>query len=118
MQASTSSLGLSGTPYFSLPSSYTGSLLRSYGLSLRFTTSYRGSGPPLSAPLVVLQGGGGAPLSYSPSTPLLPGVRNRVEVRLWPADWRDGEGGQVGRRLILLLLLLLLLNFLLLPLLF
>ena len=96
MQASTSSLGLSGTPYFSLPSSYTGSLLRSYGLFFRFTTSYRGSGPPHTAALVVLQGGGGASLAYFPSTPLLPGVRNKVEVRLWPGGWRDGEGRQVG----------------------
>ena len=101
--ADVSMLAVSGTPYFSLPSSHTGNLLRSYGLHLRLTTSYTGSGPAVTAPLVLLQGGGRT-LSYSPSEPLLPGSPNRVEVRLAPGRGWSGPEGPVSRAELLVML--------------
>lgn len=95
-------LGVSGTPYFSLPSSHTGNLLRSYGLSLLFSTSYSGSGRPVAAPLVVLRGGGRS-IAYTHPEPLLPGVTNQVAVRFWPGRWEGAEGAASREELVLVL---------------
>ena len=48
-------LGIQGVPYFSLPNSHIGKMLKSYGGSLRFKTSYRGEGYPMNAPIVIMK---------------------------------------------------------------
>jgi hypothetical protein len=41
-------------PYFALPPSYNGNLLKGYGGFLRYNLRYRGSGRPLRAPDVII----------------------------------------------------------------
>lgn len=54
--ANTRIAGLSSDtiPYFALPPSYSGNLLRSYGGSIRYTLRYRGGGRYLAAPDVII----------------------------------------------------------------
>jgi len=100
--SSRSELGVSGIPYFSLPPSHTGNLLKSYGLNLLFTTSYSGIGLEVDSPLVIMRGGGRS-LAYQHPESLLPGLSNQVSVRFWPGLWRGSEGVASREELLLVM---------------
>jgi len=82
----TSSLGNQGVPYFSLPNSHRGAQLKSYGGYLKFKTLYQGEGYPISAPIVIMKGGGHT-LAYFGTDRLQPNQENEISVRFWPGNW-------------------------------
>jgi len=44
-----------GIPYFSMPNSHTGNLLKSYGGYLKFSLSYAGEGNLINEPMIIIQ---------------------------------------------------------------
>ena len=46
-----------GVPYFSMPNSHTGNLLKSYGGYLKFSLSYAGEGNLINEPMIIIQVG-------------------------------------------------------------
>ncbi|XP_035706486.1 basement membrane-specific heparan sulfate proteoglycan core protein isoform X3 [Folsomia candida] len=82
-------------PYFALPPSYNGNLLKGFGGYLRYNLRYRGSGRPLRAPDVIINGNG-ITLLHVGKQPMYPSRENAVSVRFWAGEWFKRVLGKPG----------------------
>lgn len=106
-------------PYFALPPSYNGNLLKGFGGYLRYNLRYRGSGRPLRAPDVIINvyfhlillfhrlcvyvqqfffkfQGNGITLLHVGKQPMYPSRENAVSVRFWAGEWFKRVLGKPG----------------------
>ncbi|XP_071451008.1 basement membrane-specific heparan sulfate proteoglycan core protein [Hetaerina americana] len=72
-------------PYFSMPESYHGSLLKSYGGYLKYRVNSEGQGRYLEAPDVILSGNGYT--LVHPGQKIVAGRSNDVNVRFFYGEW-------------------------------
>ncbi|KAG8224763.1 hypothetical protein J437_LFUL005332 [Ladona fulva] len=86
-------------PYFSMPESYHGNLLKSYGGSLKYTVRSEGRGRYLDAPDVILSGNGY--ILVHPGARIVQERNNDVTVRFFYGEWyKNGysrRGSDSGR---------------------
>ncbi|CAG7838540.1 unnamed protein product [Allacma fusca] len=82
-------------PYFALPPSYAGNLLRSYGGSLRYTLKFRSQGRYLSAPDVIISGNRLTLLRFGGEN-WAPSRDHPIAVRYWPGEWYKRVYGRPG----------------------
>jgi hypothetical protein len=105
-------------PYFALPPSYNGNLLRAFGGHLRYVIRYRGSSRPLRAPDVIVNviflmiiesngfgfliilyfiiKGNGITLLHVRKDPLFSGRDNAISVQFWAGEWFKRVLGRPG----------------------
>ncbi|XP_046324592.1 basement membrane-specific heparan sulfate proteoglycan core protein isoform X2 [Marmota monax] len=97
---------LSGPYFWSLPSSFRGDKVTSYGGELRFTVTQRpqpGSAPLHGQPLVVLQGNGIVLEHHSAREPG-PGQPSAFTVPFWEQAWQRPDGQPATREHLLMAL--------------
>ncbi|CAL8147958.1 unnamed protein product [Orchesella dallaii] len=82
-------------PYFALPPSHNGNLLRSYGGHLRYSLRYRGTGRTLTAPDVIISGNG-LTLLHMGKEAWSPNREHAVSARLFVGDWFKKVSGRPG----------------------
>ncbi|ODN06290.1 Basement membrane-specific heparan sulfate proteoglycan core protein, partial [Orchesella cincta] len=82
-------------PYFALPPSHCGNLLKSYGGHLKYSLRYRGTGRSLTAPDVIISGNG-LTLIHMGKESWSPNREHAVSARLFVGDWFKKVSGRPG----------------------